>query len=340
MAADGAALALGHTFMKTILIAYDGSACADAIITELRNAGLPTPLDVHVIAVEEPFSLPIADPGQWSAIPSMVPVLPSVADVQAQLATKAGATADHAATQLRAAFPSWAVSSAGEVDSVVRAILLKATAMCADAIFLGSHSRSAVGRFFLGSVSHKIAAEANCSVHICRSHPPFGEAPRVVVAVDGSEAATAAVHAIIAREWPSGTVVAAVSVVKSPFGLGADFDGDYSDEWLRLRLQEPRDLRDGRFASLEKIAETAHHALELAGIKAESHTLIGTPKDTLLSWAEEWKADCIFVGASGTQHPAEDVFGTVASAISVRAHCSVEIVRVRRSESIANGPAL
>ena len=162
--------------MKTILIAYDGSPCADAIITELRHAGLPSALAVHVIAVEELFMTPVADPGQWSAIPSMVPALPSVADVNAQLATKADRTAAHAATQLRAAFPSWTVSSEGKVDSVARAIVSKATNVWADAIFVGSHSRSAVGRFFLGSVSHKIAAEADCSVHICRPHPPFFEA--------------------------------------------------------------------------------------------------------------------------------------------------------------------
>jgi nucleotide-binding universal stress UspA family protein len=326
--------------MKTILIAYDGSPCADAILTELRHVGLPLQLNVHVIAVEELFLTPVADPGQWSAMPSMVPVLPSVADVNAQLATKAEATAAHGATQLRAAFPSWTVTSGGAVDSVTRAILLKATDVLADAIFVGSHSRSAVGRFFLGSVSHKIAAEANCTVHICRPHPPFAKAPRVVVAVDGSAAANAAVQEIITREWPSDTIVAAVSVIKSPFGFGADFAGDYSDEWLRLRLHEPREVQDGRVIWLEKIAQTARHELAAVGIHAEAHTLIGTPKDTLLAWAEEWKADCIFVGASGTQHPAADVFGTVASAISVRAHCSVEIVRVHPVEVIANGPAL
>ena len=326
--------------MKTILIAYDGSPCADAIITELRHSGLPTPLDVHVLAVEEPFLTPIADPGMWAPIPSMLPALPSVADVKAQLVITANETAAKGAAQIRDAFPAWNVSSIGNVDSLARAIVLRADDVCADTIFIGSHSRSAVGRFFLGSVSHQVAAEAKCSVHICRPHPPFGEAPRVVVAVDGSAASSAAVREIIAREWPSGTVVAAVSVIKSPFGLGEDFAGEYSDEWLRLRLHEPREVHDGRLSWLESIAETAQVQLELAGVQAEAHTLIGTPKDSLLAWAEEWKADCIFVGASGTQHPDADALGTVASAISVRAHCSVEIVRVRPVESIANGPAL
>lgn len=43
--------------------------------------------------------------------------------------------------------------------------------------------------------------------------------------------------------------------------------------------------------------------------------------------AEQWNADCLFIGASGLQHPATETLGTVASALAVRAHCSVEIVR-------------
>ena len=113
-----------------------------------------------------------------------------------------------------------------------------------------------------------------------------------------------------------------------------------SDPWLRLRLGEPTTERDKRLAELEKVAEAAHRKLHLAGINSEAHTLVGPPKQTLLEWAEGWKADCIFIGASGTQHPGTDAFGTVASAISVRAHCSVEIARNRPAEVIADGPAL
>lgn len=325
--------------MKSILIAYDGSECADAIITELRHVGLPAQLEVYVISVEETFLVPISDPGMWAPFPAIMPSLPSAADVNAQLAEKAADTAAKGAEKIRAAFPSWMVSSIGKVESVARAIMLRASDVSADIIFIGSHSRSAVGRFFLGSVSHKVAAEAKCGVHICRPHAPFGGTPRVVVAVDGSVASTIAVNAIIDREWPADTLVAVVSVIESPF-RGTDFSGEFSDPWLRVRLGEPTTERDKRLAELEKVAEAAHRKIHLAGINCESHTLVGPPKQTLLEWTESWKADCIFIGASGTQHPGTEAFGTVASAISVRAHCSVEIARNRPAEIIANGPAL
>ena len=71
----------------------------------------------------------------------------------------------------------------------------------------------------------------------------------------------------------------------------------------------------------------AHRQLEIPGLVPERHTLDGEPKHTLLEWAERWNADCIFIGASGRQHPDTETLGTVASALAVRAHCSVEIVR-------------
>ena len=46
-----------------------------------------------------------------------------------------------------------------------------------------------------------------------------------------------------------------------------------------------------------------------------------------IEWAERWNADCLFIGASGLHHPDTETLGTVASALAVRAHCSVEIVR-------------
>ncbi len=72
---------------------------------------------------------------------------------------------------------------------------------------------------------------------------------RVTTRVDGLAASTIAGIAIIDREWPSDALVAAVSVIESPFE-GTDFSGEFSDPWLRLRLGEPTTERDKRLADL------------------------------------------------------------------------------------------
>ena len=306
--------------MKTIVIAYDGSECSEAILTELQHAGLPRELDAHVVSVVELWAAPMPDPGAWSPMPAVLPAVASSEAEEDEAMRRAGSLAEKGAARLRAAFPGWRVVAAGPVGSVARAIVQRAREVSADMIFIGSHSRSAVGRFFLGSVSQKVAAEAKCSVRICRPRPHSGAAPRLLVAVDGSAPSQAAVQLVAERAWPAGTAVAVINVVEPRLrAVMADLPPEYAVEILRQH--------EARLDWLETVATAAHHQLEIPGVVTERHTLDGEPKHTLLEWAERWKADCLFIGASGLQHPGTETLGTVASALAVRAHCSVEIVR-------------
>lgn len=305
--------------MKSIVIAYDGSECSEAIFTELQHAGLPPQLDAHVVAVAELWAAPVPDPSAWAPMLTMLPAVDSTEAEKVEAMRRAGALAGQGAARLQAAFPAWGVVAAGPVGSVARAIVQRAREVSADMIFIGSHSRTAVGRFFLGSVSQKVAAEAKCSVRICRPRPREGGAPRLLVAVDGSGPSQSAVRAVAERAWAAGTVVAVVNVIEPSLRPGvADPAPEFAAEILRQH--------EARLDWLEAVGAAAQHQLELAGLIAERHTLDGEPKHTLHEWADRWNADCLFIGASGLQHPTETL-GTVASALAVRAHCSVEIVR-------------
>ena len=67
-------------------------------------------------------------------------------------------------------------------------------------IVVGSHGRSALGRFVLGSVSQKVLTEAQTSVRVARPTTGTGaSAARIVVGVDGSAGAEEAVRAVAAR---------------------------------------------------------------------------------------------------------------------------------------------
>jgi nucleotide-binding universal stress UspA family protein len=54
------------------------------------------------------------------------------------------------------------------------------------------------------------------------------------------------------------------------------------------------------------------------------------PKRLLISEAEDWGADCIFVGARGLSHIERFWLGSVSTAVAPRAHCSVEVVREKQ----------
>jgi nucleotide-binding universal stress UspA family protein len=56
------------------------------------------------------------------------------------------------------------------------------------------------------------------------------------------------------------------------------------------------------------------------------------PKRLLISEAESWGADCIFVGAKGMGRVERFLTGSVSSAVAARAHCSVEVARNRNAK--------
>ncbi|MEO8350745.1 MAG: universal stress protein [Chthoniobacteraceae bacterium] len=295
--------------MKTIVIAYDGSECSEAIFTELQQAGLPPHLDADVVAVAE----------LWSLTPATLAATPVAQTQEAAAMRRAGGLAAQGAARARTIFPAWVVVETRLDGSVARGIVQRARDVDADIIFIGSQSRSTVVRFFLGSVSQKVAAEAKCSVRICRPRPRSGGALRLLVAVDGSRASQSAVRAVAERAWPAGTAVAVVNVIEPSLRAGDNLTPEDASEIQRQH--------EARLDWLESVGAAAQHELESAGLGVERHSLDGEPKSTLLEWAERWNADCLFIGATGLHHPGSDSLGTVASALAVRAHCTVEIVR-------------
>jgi nucleotide-binding universal stress UspA family protein len=57
----------------------------------------------------------------------------------------------------------------------------------------------------------------------------------------------------------------------------------------------------------------------------------GDPKQALLDEAEGWGADCLFIVARGHNRLVRFMLGSVATAVVAPAHCSVEVVRMKKS---------
>jgi nucleotide-binding universal stress UspA family protein len=81
-------------------------------------------------------------------------------------------------------------------------------------------------------------------------------------------------------------------------------------------------------AWLEKISERSVELLRAASTKVTCVVKEGDPKRELCKAAEEWGADCLFVGSTGFSNRFERfILGSVSAAVAARAHCSVEVVR-------------
>jgi nucleotide-binding universal stress UspA family protein len=144
---------------------------------------------------------------------------------------------------------------------------------------------------------------------------------RIIVGTDGSEASDEALKAVAARRWPP---LSEIKVIMVDDPLAPDFLGKVIPP-LGTMLEEDR--QEER-AWVERISKHSIDVLREAGIKVTCALRYGDPKRELCKAAEEWNANCIFVGSAGFSNRFERfVLGSISGAVAARAHCSVEVVR-------------
>jgi nucleotide-binding universal stress UspA family protein len=79
-----------------------------------------------------------------------------------------------------------------------------------------------------------------------------------------------------------------------------------------------------------RVVEAAAEELRATGLVVSALVAEGEPKRCLPAEAETWGADCIFLGARGLRGIERVLLGSVSTAVTARAHCSVEVVRPSR----------
>ncbi|MGB9181473.1 MAG: universal stress protein [Pyrinomonadaceae bacterium] len=311
-----------------ILIAYDGSECAEAALDDLKQAGLPIDAEALVLSVTEAW-LPPPPPSSYEIVEEAM-----LADTPAELqrihtmSSKAVEDARTLALRARARlqnnFPVWKVTAEATYGSPASEVIRRADEWKPDLIVVGSHGRSALGRFVLGSVSQKVLTESRSSVRVARGRVEVDDSPaRIVIGVDGSEAAEVAVREVARRVWPPSTKVRVI-IVDEP--LAPTLVGSLIPPVRESVAAVNQDVRQLVLA----VAERAATELRKAGLAASAFVKEGDPKRVLVAEAEEWGADSIFLGSTGTGSRFERfLLGSVSAAVAARAHCSVEVVRAR-----------
>lgn len=306
-----------------ILIAYDGSECSDIALDELERAGLPSQAEVLVLSLADVFLPVLTDDESEETVPMHVPEVVKRAHERAKQAlSQAKGLADGARERIKGLFPEWQVRADAQADSPAWAILRTADEWQPDLIVMGARGHSVFGgRLILGSISQRVLYEAHCSVRIARERgtSPDGAA-RILVAVDQSADSNAAIDEICRRSWPSGTEAGVLAVVDTVMAVNPDAADPATMKWIEVGDEKNWD-------QVREIFEPAAEKLRRAGLHAEVLIRRGNPADQILEEADTWGADCIFVGARGTRGIDRLLLGSVSSAVSARAHCSVEVVR-------------
>jgi nucleotide-binding universal stress UspA family protein len=162
--------------------------------------------------------------------------------------------------------------------------------------------------------------EAQCSVRIARGRVEEPEEPvRLLIGLDGSPESSSVIHEVASRTWPANSQIKLV-VVDDPA------DVTFVDDNYPTNVEEETEA--DRAWAKKILADNASALQALPNIEVITELIEGNPKNEIVRAAEDWGADCIFVGSSGSSNvSARFILGSVSAAVATRAHCSVEIIR-------------
>ena len=291
-----------------LLIAYDGSSHADAALDDLKKAGLPERVEALIFSVAEVWLPPTEETGEEQEY--VTEGLRKQHEEHLQILADTEASAKRAAERLKRMFAGWTVSSESTYGSPSWEILAKAEDFKPDLIVVGARGESAIDRVLLGSVSQKVVTEARASVRVARGKIDVDVAPeRLIIGYDGTKGADEVIRVVGERNW-SEEMEAKVVIVEDTGLIRRSFS-----------IEE------------EKIQEVGNRTVEKLrgnGLNVSLAIKEGNPKEILVDEAESWGADTIFVGATKfDDFLSKYLLGSVSSAVVTRAHCSVEVVRVK-----------
>ncbi len=306
-----------------LLIAYDGSDCADAALKDLRRAGLPDTAEASVLTVADVF-LPPPIKEDDNKFPFYVSEgVRRAHKLAADALEEARGLAERAASRVRKDFPRWNVTAEACADSPAWALIKKADEWKPDLVVVGAQGHNVLGgRLILGSVSQRVLYEARCSVRVAReSKGKYGVGARILVGVDGSKDSEATIDAVARRVWPVGSKARIVSVLDTVMSVAHGPDGEQSVvKWVEVDNEE-------EWRWVKGIYEASAEKLRKVGLKTKVVMKKGNPKRQLLKEAEDWRADSVFVGAKGMRGVDRILLGSVSAAVAASAPCSVEVVR-------------
>ncbi len=304
-----------------VVVGYDGSDGARRALTwaaqeaERRRAVL----QVTVCTDWHPVSSPEAA--------GVLLTAPDLEVVGQELADDAVARlrADHPGLRVRTEVRAWAPPVPSLLAESERAQLL----------VLGSRGRGAFAGLMLGSTSAQVAVHAHCPVVVVRPPGPSGgtggeagAAQRgttggVVVGVDGSPAARAALAFAVETATQRGAALRAVRVWQVPSLWGSSHHAAPGAHVGDLERAEQELLDADVAAALD--AAGPRPALEVGAVVVQGH-----PVDGLLQAARG--ADLLVVGSRGSGGFRGLLLGSVGRAVLHHARCPVAMVHSQSAQ--------
>ena len=145
---------------------------------------------------------------------------------------------------------------------------------------------------------------------------------KILIGIDDSAHAKAAVKQVSTFRWPEGTaciVVSAVPVAVTAFSMTEAGAYPVFQDVLREQTKVHGEL-----------VAAAVKDLHSAGLSAEARVEPGDPRDVIIRLAQTEQADLVVVGSHGRSGLPKLLMGSVASHVVTHAPCSVLVVKLPR----------
>lgn len=147
-----------------ILLAVDGSPHSQDAVDEVASRPWPSKSTIRVLSVIQPYTPPA---------PDFLVAGATLVDMTREQTAEADRLTARAADAVKSAsVTTEAVLRQGDARSV---IVDEAADWGADLIVVGSHGRTGLKRWLMGSVAQAIVGHAPCSVEVVRRRPPSPE---------------------------------------------------------------------------------------------------------------------------------------------------------------------
>ncbi len=205
-----------------------------------------------------------------------------------------------------ATLPAGVAGAVLEGSPIHRVVRDHAAALGADLVVVGTHGRSAPGRYLLGSVAETLVRAAGVPLLVVPEGASFEPTASVVCATDFSEPSE------------QGTRYAAALA----HALGAPLD------LLHVEASEPGDPHRHESERL-LVYEAENLASRHAGLTARPHLRHGEPSSTIVAHAADHRAGLVVIGTRGTTGLERVLVGSVTDRVIRKAATPVLAVPPR-----------
>jgi len=296
--------------LKTLLVPLDGSALSEQALP--YATALARRVGARVVLVR--------------AI--LAHTFPGVDPTDAQIVVRKRAEADLEAVAERLGLAGLDVETHVYYDEALSAILDAVKARHADLIVMATHGRTGLGRWVYGSIADRVLRHAPVPVFLVPATVSCAwtsdRAPRLLVPLDGSVLAEAALAPARELATDLGGEVVLMRVVESPASLAAP------DYLAAAGYDEEAELAAAR-GYLNGVAT----ALQDGGVRVEVVTSVGHPPTLIPMVAHDRGADLIVMATHGRSGLARLVLGSVGTGVLQRSAVPVLLTRPAPAEMLA-----